>query len=345
MAYLRVLLISIVTIAFALFVVGFVYLTNQGLNVTGGIMNVLRAHPEPVTANPHLEKLENYQVTWLANILDYNIDESSGLAMSTRMPGRLWTINDSGSEPVLYALNLEGETTGSYRLDVEQMFDWEALDAYVYEGRSMLLVADTGDNFRFRESVWLHLLKEPGGEGQDQPDSLSPVSSIEVLYPDGPRDCEAVAVDTKRQRILLLSKRHQPPELFEIPLHTTGKVTARKIAEFSSLPRATVEDFDRFPVLAPYVNMPTGMDVHGDKLLVTTYEHAFLYDLASLRDPVQIDMPRIGQREAIAFSQSGNSAYVTRERTKEGYEAEIFEIKFDEPDDAQDTPAVELGAQ
>src|SRR3546814_8112412 len=47
---------------------------------------------------------------------------------------------------------------------------------------------------------------------------LEPAWSIAFRWPDGARDCEAVAVDAQRGEVLLISKKRTPPELFALPL-------------------------------------------------------------------------------------------------------------------------------
>ena len=61
--------------------------------------------------------------------------------------------------------------------------------------------------------------------------------------------------------------------------------------------------------------MPTGMSLHGDRLLVTTMEYALLYDRKNCCAAQRIALPYIGQREAITFAgDKGEVAYMTHER-------------------------------
>ena len=69
---------------------------------------------------------------------------------------------------------------------------------------------------------------------------------------------------------------------------------------------------------ARYLGLPTGMDLFGERLLVTTYRNAYLYDYGDLdKPPEEIVLPFSGQREAITFGfESSDFAYVSREREK-----------------------------
>ncbi|MCN4144285.1 MAG: hypothetical protein LC437_04210 [Thiohalomonas sp.] len=51
------------------------------------------------------------------------INESSGLACSTREKKVLWTHNDSGHMPIIYALNHKGKDLGAFHLDDVQSYD------------------------------------------------------------------------------------------------------------------------------------------------------------------------------------------------------------------------------
>src|SRR5690606_35887206 len=103
----------------------------------------------------------------------------------------------------------------TWRVEGAENTDWEDLAAFRFEGRDWLLVADTGDNGGLRRTLQLHVFEEPARVADGV---LRPAWTIVFRWPDGPRDCEAVAVDPVRGEVLLVSKRRQPPELFALPL-------------------------------------------------------------------------------------------------------------------------------
>ncbi len=104
-------------------------------------------------------------------------------------------------------------------------------------GKHYLLVADTGDNAGKRKDIVLHVFEEParldGGE-------LKPAWTIRARWPDGPRDCEAVAVDAAAGQVLLVSKKRNPPDLFALPLaRSRGVREARRIGRLAGVPLAS----------------------------------------------------------------------------------------------------------
>ena len=271
------------------------------------------------------------QVRWSGDIQDPLLNESSGLASSNNRQDLLWSINDSGDGPNLFAMNTKGESLGRWQVAMGMPTDWEAMDSFVLEGESYLLIADVGDNFARRDMVSLVVVKEP--RLNDQEAVSIPVEwRIEFSYPDGPRDCEAVAVDADRQRVLLLSKRTFPNELYSVPLRnkTGGQVIAQKLSDLYPLPRNVPENDKLYGKAAPYQGMPTGMSLRGNKLLVTTYRDAYLYDVRDVaKEPARIPLPLAGQREGIAFAgNSETTAYVSRERNNGTEVADLFKIDF-----------------
>jgi hypothetical protein len=52
------------------------------------------------------------------------LPEASGLALSRRSPGLLWSMNDSG-DTTLYALSTTGELRGRVRVTGATIRDWE----------------------------------------------------------------------------------------------------------------------------------------------------------------------------------------------------------------------------
>jgi len=246
-------------------------------------------------------------------------EESSGLACSRRKDGLLWIANDSGSWPDLYLAATDGSYRGTLRIQGVRNVDWEDLDSFVWEGLPWLLIADTGDNRSQRNFCTIHLLPEPVfPESGDFPE-VRPARKIVFRYEDGPRDCEAVAADPAGERILLISKRTNPPFLYELPLRTEktgGNLIARKICP------VTVERPLGAP-LVPYGNQPTGLTINPDGSLaaVLTYYSVFLFPrhqgeswaTAFSRKPEMLSPHRLLQAEAITFSRDGRSLHVISE--------------------------------
>lgn len=247
------------------------------------------------------------------------ITEASGLAASIRHRGAWWVINDSGSAPALHLAGPDGADLGSVRIRGVRNTDWEDLASFEWNGRPCVLVADTGDNASRRKSCALHIVREPaaGPDGRLLRGDVAAAWSIEFRYEDGPRDCESVAVDATTGSVLLLSKRTDPPVLYELPLapEPRGIRTARRIAE-TRVPSPA-------GIFAPFGSQPTGMDISADgrSAVVSTYSGWFLrtrpagatWADAFRGGPDWRGRHGLGQAEAIAFSRDGSRVVLTSE--------------------------------
>ena len=271
------------------------------------------------------------EVHWSGDIQEPLLNESSGLAASNRHEDLLWSINDSGDGPNLFAMSTTGIARGQWQIATATPTDWEAMSSFQLNGESYLLVADVGDNFATRSTVSFLVVREPSLE-QDQ-SVLIPVEwGGEFVYPDGPRDCEAVAVDIVNEEVLFLSKRTFPNELYSVPLRSSADrpLIASKVSDLYPLPRNVPEHGKLYGRSAKYQGMPTGMSLRGNRLLVVTYRDAYLYDLLDVaREPLRIPLPLVGQREAIAFAKDSDSlAFVSRERKRGEEVADLFSVRF-----------------
>ena len=93
--------------------------------------------------------------------------ESSGVAVSRAYPGVLWTHNDSGDGPYLYATDLRGTDRGALLVPGAQAIDWEDMSlgpcpvAFRLQPRACVYLADSGDNMEFRPFVTIYAVPEP----------------------------------------------------------------------------------------------------------------------------------------------------------------------------------------
>lgn len=117
------------------------------------------------------------------------LPEASGIAVSHRVPGRLWAHNDSG-QPVLFALDTSGSVTGRVRLSGVAVEDWEAVAVGPCPGGSCVYVADIGDNAAERKRITIYRFQEPSGSEA----SVVMKDVFHATYPDGAHDAEALLV-------------------------------------------------------------------------------------------------------------------------------------------------------
>jgi len=136
--------------------------------------------------------------------------ESSGVAVSRAHPGVLWTHNDSGDGPYLYATDLQGRDLGFLLVPGAEAIDWEdmALGPCPTRAGSCVYLADTGDNLERRPSVTVYAVPEPDpptGPGDTLRTTGAP-AVLQLRYPDGAHDVEAIYVAPRGGDLYLVSK-------------------------------------------------------------------------------------------------------------------------------------------
>ncbi len=256
-----------------------------------------------------------------------DVDESSGLAASRQSPGILWTINDSGNPAVVHALGENGEDRGQLTIKGAGNRDWEDLAIFRRKGTDFLLIADVGDNAGKHPYCSLYMVREPPvGPAGLPPEAEAPVAwRVRFRYEDGPRDCEAVAVDPGGETVILLTKRETPPALYTLPIAPSSRVrVARRIRTVTTIPAPTAADLRRDPVYGRYGSQPTGMDISPDgrHAVVLTYRTAYWFDRspgetwaeAFGRPPGRIAIPPLAQAEGTCFGADGRTVFITSEK-------------------------------
>jgi len=251
--------------------------------------------------------------------------EASGLATSRRDPGILWSLNDGGSKPRIFALDLNGAHKGRIELKNARNRDWEDIASFMLDGEPYLLVADVGDNDNRRKKVTFYVVAEPD-LGADDKVKLEPAWQVDFRYPDGPRDAEAVAVDATSERVIVLTKRDLPPVLYSVPLRpdSNDTVTANWLGTIESLPRPRRQDVDEAAFTKDWYWRPTSMDLSPDGSLaaILTYRAVYvfrrhpgtgLYDSLS-GQAYSLGLGHFRDAESVAFSADSGSIFITVER-------------------------------
>lgn len=137
--------------------------------------------------------------------------ESSGVSVSRAHPGVLWTHNDSGDGPYLYATDLHGRDLGFLLVAGAEATDWEDMalgPCPPPRAGACVYLADTGDNVERRTSVTVYAVPEPDpptGPGDTLRTTAAP-AVLRFRYPDGSHDVEAIYVSPKNGDLFLVSK-------------------------------------------------------------------------------------------------------------------------------------------
>jgi hypothetical protein len=233
---------------------------------------------------------------------DPRILESSGLALSRRHPAVLWTHNDSGGGPELYAVGSDGQTLATLTLAGAEARDWEALaPGRDDRGRPALLVGDIGDNQDLWPEVAVYRVTEPARLR----DATVPAVRYRLRYADGPRDAEALLVDPRSNRLYVATKSSDGGGLYRAParLRTDQVNVLHRVAR------------------VPPVVTDGSFAPDGRSFVLRDYQSAYVYTTPGHRVG-ELPLPPQYQGESRTVSPDGHSLLVG----SEGPASEVWRV-------------------
>jgi hypothetical protein len=254
------------------------------------------------------------------------LDEISGIQAG---PGTQWYVHNDDGKAEIHVIDLQGNHLAAIELRGASNRDWEDITAIPGTDGTTLVIGDIGDNHRQRKSLRLYMAAippAPEGPTGAPPRSIALLHSVKLHYPDGRRDCEAMAYDPASDQILLMSKRDVPPRLYGVAAGQAlqaDELTMTFLGTVAGLRPPDPTDLLKEPRRGAWVSQPTGMDISGDGQFaaVITYRSLYLYRRAQgeswpqalQKQPLEIHGPPGRQEEAVAFSHDQSSVVVTGE--------------------------------
>ncbi len=157
-----------------------------------------------------------HEPTASALIEDTRLVEASGLIVSVKNPGFLWTHNDSGGEPSLYLIDKNANVKMVVTLEGFSNTDWEEIAMVDTGNIPYILIGEFGDNQGVRDTVAIVKIEEP--EYNRKAEFSVPNDNIEEMrftYAEGPRDSEAFFYDYNSDKLVLISKREENVNVYE----------------------------------------------------------------------------------------------------------------------------------
>jgi hypothetical protein len=205
------------------------------------------------------------------NFANPSLTESSGVAVSRTQPGVLWTFNDSGNDPILFATDTLGRDLGSFRVTGAGNEDWEAIRLGPCGRRRCLFIGDIGDNTDSRRDVVIYRVLEPRAPRRATRSATERAVALHVRYPDGAHDAESLLV-TGTGDVLILTKGGSAVRLYRIRAsawRTAGTVTAESLGATPIVPERASFRLVTDAALAP----------DGVRVAVRTYREIFFLRL------------------------------------------------------------------
>lgn len=238
-------------------------------------------------------------VAFTPRAVSADIRETSGLAPGRRNPGVLWTHNDSGAEPDIFALSATGDILARVRVTDADLLDWEDIEAGpCSDGTACLYIADIGDNFGARADITIYEIAEP-----DVRDTETRVRRVlRASYPDGAQDAEALFRLPSGDLYIVSKGRHRTISLYRLASGgSNGRVAMTHVREIAPRP---ADERDRVTA--------AGASPNGEWVAIRSYSTLFIYrsrDLLGGGKPAIIfPISSLGERqgEAIAIDDDGS---------------------------------------
>jgi hypothetical protein len=247
-------------------------------------------------------------------LADPRIVESSGLALSRRHPGVVWTHNDSGDRARLFAVGSDGRTRAVLTLAGVEARDWEAVAAGRDDrGRPAVFAADIGDNNGVWPEVAVYRVTEPAALR----DANVSAVRYRLRYADGPRNAEALLIDPRSNRLYVATKAEAGGGLYRAParLAPAGINVLHRVARVP-------------PVVTDGAFLPRGRG-----FVLRDYQQAHVY-AGPGRRVGSFDLPLQFQGESLAVTADGRSLLVG----SEGPDSELWRVPLPESVLARVTP-------
>lgn len=187
--------------------------------------------------------------------------ESSGVAFSRAMAGVLWSHNDGGHDPTLFALSATGRLLGELPLQNAANQDWEDIATGPCAQGACIYVADVGDNQEARGHIALYRVTDPG-----LPDGTpARAEAFLMRLPEGPKDIEAFFMAPGEDAYFISKGNGSPVTVFRYsgPLRSGETVVLEEVQTLS----------DKGVPLPAQV---TGADVSPDGTLVVVRTYSSL---------------------------------------------------------------------
>ena len=242
------------------------------------------------------------------------VNESSGMAISRRIPNRTYRINDSGDSGRFFVMDMKGGLIKTVNISRFDPIDAEDMAiGRCGQSRDCIFIADTGDNGRRRQFIDLIVIEER----EDFSAEVQPAHRVRLRYPDGSHDAEGLGVhpdgtvyittkDPTRSWIYRLSRDQWQSA-------PTSEAVLEPVVELD------------WSVLRPgtlaFTRLVTGMSIapDGKSFLLINYGDAmeFFVDLSAGKpDPKKwkagvdyrvLELTTLEQEEAIAYMPNGKS--------------------------------------
>jgi hypothetical protein len=260
-----------------------------------------RAAPPPAPSSDGTDELMCSTV--MHDAMLGQLPEASGLALSAKTPGVLWSMNDSGV-PLVFPIDQMGRVLGRVRITGAEINNWEDVTIAPCGSGSCLYIADTGnEGGTQRNDVVLYRVLEPSVTDTHTP----PAEAFNAAYP-ADEDHEAEAMFVADGQLYLVTKGH-PSLVFRFPrrmqagtlatLERVGEVPTERFLKTTIRRQTRITDAETSPD-GKWVAMRTNKALllyRAADVIAGRFNMFWHFDLAPLDEP---------QGEGVAITNEGD---------------------------------------
>ncbi|OWF47662.1 uncharacterized protein LOC110454086 [Mizuhopecten yessoensis] len=255
------------------------------------------------SAVPHFH--HGHQV---GTITSHSILEASGLAASRIHSNVLYTHNDSGGSPKIFAIDKNsGQRLATFYIEGAHSHDWEDIAAGPCpNGGHCIYVGDTGGNAGNYEANYIYRVQEPSSIY----DHNLRVDSI-LHFKWDQRDCETLMVAPDAELYLVSKTSHShDSKVFHVPKSAWGNSNPVYVSS-----NTHIAFYSQSP-------SPVGGDISpdGNEILLKTYGHVYYFsvqnhDYIGALGTNPTALPYTGERqgESVCWDAQGSGYYTTSE--------------------------------
>lgn len=205
--------------------------------------------------------------------------------MSPDQPDVFFTINDSGNDPVLYAVDTTGADRGTWRIARARNVDWEAASIGPCGDASddaphCVYIGDVGDNEARHLTRTIYRVPEPRAGSRGDRGTIT-AERLVFRYDAGPRDVEAMYV-APDGAVVLISKRPLRDRAGRLRPALVFRLSADAWTRSDT---AIAVMIDSLPIVPGSASMRTitdaALSADGRRLAVRTYGELFLLGIDS----------------------------------------------------------------
>ncbi len=258
----------------------------------------------------------------LAHVSIEGLVESSGIAASHTQPGLFWSHNDGEVGPYLFAFDASGKSLGRVRVTGARIYDWEDI---AIGPRNEIYIGDIGDNARKRKQIVVYKVPEP----KPNASATKPARAIQLRYPDGPHDAEALIVHPRTGDIYIVTKARgndTKTSVYKAPAGAKSPALLQHVADID-LPNQS-------PITLVLGRITGGaVSPDGTRVVLCDYFRAYeatvsadTFDSVWKKNWRAFDIGKRSQGEAVTYRHDGKAILAT----SEGDTFPLIEVKREE---------------